>query len=56
MESNSFSLFMGELFQLSLEHISFYLTHISNKLGLLVFMPSVKTDAWKEADGDRKND
>ena len=42
MESNSFPLFIEELFQLSLAYIGFYLTHMPNKLGLQVFMPLFK--------------
>lgn len=28
--------------------------HMSNKLGLLVLIPSVKLEAWKEADRGKK--
>lgn len=28
--------------------------HMSSKLGLLVLIPSVKLEAWKEADRDKK--
>lgn len=50
------SSYIGELFQLSLEYIRFYLTHMPNKLGLLVFMTPVTKEVQKETDIHRKND
>ena len=62
MESSSFPLFIEELFQLSLAYISFYLTHMPNKLGLWVFEkaeePEIKlptsAGSWKKQESSRK--